>query len=61
MDAFEELVLLYASKYTTYCFRMTNNAEDAEDLAQEVFIKVYRSLGSFRVKASFDMDLSDCP
>ena len=31
MDAFEELVLLYDKQIYNYCFRMTNNAEDAED------------------------------
>ncbi len=53
MDAFEELVLLYDKQIYNYCFRMTNNAEDAEDLAQEVFIKVYRSLGSFKSESKF--------
>ena len=34
------------------CHRMLGNAEDAEDCAQEVFIKVYRSLHSFRGQSS---------
>ncbi|MBM7582584.1 RNA polymerase sigma-70 factor (ECF subfamily) [Caldicoprobacter guelmensis] len=48
MVAFEELVSLYAKKIYNYCYRMTNNKEDAEDLAQEVFIKVYKNLKSFK-------------
>ncbi|HZJ58046.1 MAG TPA: sigma-70 family RNA polymerase sigma factor [Clostridia bacterium] len=52
-DAFGELVLLYDKRIYNYCFRMTNNADDAEDLAQEVFIKVYRNLGSFKGNCKF--------
>lgn len=48
LPAFEELVSLYEKKVYNYCFRMTNNKEDAEDLTQEVFIKVFKSLQSFK-------------
>jgi RNA polymerase sigma-70 factor (ECF subfamily) len=48
LPAFEELVSAYEKKIYNYCLRMTNCREDAEDLTQEVFIKVYRSLKSFR-------------
>ncbi len=51
--AFEALVLLFDKKIYNYCLRMTNNADDAEDLTQEVFIKVYKSLGSFRKDSKF--------
>ncbi|MFO7294684.1 MAG: sigma-70 family RNA polymerase sigma factor [Clostridia bacterium] len=51
--AFEELVSFYAKKIYNYCYRMTNNREDAEDLAQEVFIKVYRNLKSFKRDSRF--------
>ena len=53
LPAFEELVLLYEKKVYNYCFRMTNSREDAEDLTQEVFIKVYKSLGSFKGNSQF--------
>ncbi|HZJ83767.1 MAG TPA: sigma-70 family RNA polymerase sigma factor [Clostridia bacterium] len=51
--AFEELIYLFDKKIYNYCYRMTNNPNDAEDLAQEVFIKVYRSLKSFREDSKF--------
>lgn len=53
ISAFEELIAEYEKKIYNYCFRMTNNREDAEDLAQEVFIKVYRGLKSFKGDSQF--------
>jgi RNA polymerase sigma-70 factor, ECF subfamily len=35
------------------CLRMTRNAADAEDLTQEVFIQLFRTIGSFRGKSRF--------
>lgn len=51
--AFEELVLRYEKKIYNYCFRMTNNEQDAEDLTQEVFIRVYKNLKSFKGNSHF--------
>ena len=48
MQAFEELYQLYHSRIYSLCLRMTNNAAEAEDLTQEVFLHVYRKIGSFR-------------
>ena len=48
LPAFEELVSAYEKKIYNYCLRMTNSKEDAEDLTQEVFIKVYKSMKSFK-------------
>jgi RNA polymerase sigma-70 factor (ECF subfamily) len=48
MQAFEELYNRYHRRVYTLCLRMTNNISEAEDLAQEVFIHVYRKIGSFR-------------
>lgn len=53
LPAFEELVLCYEKKIYNYCHRMTNNSHDAEDLTQEVFIRVYRSLRSFKGSSQF--------
>ncbi len=50
--AFEALVRRYQHKVHGYVVRMTNDAQDAEDLTQEVFIKAYVSLGNFRGEAS---------
>ena len=53
ISAFEKLISLYEKKIYNYCYRMTNNHEDAEDLAQEVFIKVYRNLNKFKGNSKF--------
>ncbi len=53
LPAFEELISLYEKKVFNYCYRMTNCREDAEDLTQEVFLKVYRSLPSFKGNSQF--------
>lgn len=47
-DAFAELIFLYEKKIYNYCLRMTNCREDAEDLTQEVFVRVYRNLKGFQ-------------
>ncbi|KUG03883.1 rna polymerase sigma factor rpoe [hydrocarbon metagenome] len=52
-QAFEELVVEYQSKVYTLCFRYMGNEEDAYDMAQETFIKAFRSLPSFQGKSRF--------
>lgn len=51
--AFEQLIGKYEKKVYTIAFRMVGNHEDASDLAQEAFIKVFRSIKSFRGEAAF--------
>ena len=53
VNAFESLVLANQRKVYNLCFRMTGNASDAEDLAQDAFIRAYNSLGSFKGESSF--------
>ncbi len=36
------------------CMRYTKNRSEAEDVLQEVFIKIYKSLGKFENKGSFE-------
>ena len=43
-DAFSQLVRRYQSRIVNYFFRLSWERETAEDLAQDVFIKVYSSL-----------------
>ena len=50
--AFSEVVTRYKGRIYHYLFRITGNAEDAEDLTQEVFVRLYTSIGSFRAEAS---------
>lgn len=53
LAAFEQLVSRYQNKITGYAARMLNDSTEAEDVAQETFIKAYRSLASFRGESSF--------
>ncbi|HEY0171338.1 MAG TPA: sigma factor, partial [Pyrinomonadaceae bacterium] len=48
MAAFEELYSRHSRRVYSLCLRMTANTAEAEDLAQEVFIQLYRKAGSFR-------------
>lgn len=51
--AFEQLVLQYQRKVYTIAYRFMGNPEDANDLAQEALLKMYRSLPGFRGESSF--------
>ena len=51
--AFDALVSRHQQTIFRLTYRMTRNAEDARDLAQETFVQAYRSLGSFRLQSSF--------
>jgi len=46
--AWEELVHRHSRRVFNLCYRFTGNSTEAEDLSQEVFLKIYRSLGSYR-------------
>lgn len=50
-SAFKELVEQYQDLVVNTCYGFVHNHEDAEDIAQEVFIAVYKSVGSFREDA----------
>ena len=52
-DAFEQLVLANQNKVYTLTFRMVNDREEAEDLAQEAFLKAWQGLPSFQGDSSF--------
>jgi len=53
LAAFEQLVARYQNRIMGFVARMLNDREEAEDVTQEVFIKAYRSLDSFRGASSF--------
>lgn len=46
--AFKELVENYRRMVVNTCFGLLHNTEDAEDVAQDVFIEVFRSVENFR-------------
>ncbi len=52
-SAFEYLVQKYRRPMVSYMYRMCHNAAAAEDLAQEVFLRVYRSRGNYQPSAKF--------
>lgn len=51
-QAFDRLVERYRRDIYRIAYRMTGNHEDADDVAQETFLRAYRALGSFRGDAS---------
>jgi RNA polymerase sigma-70 factor (ECF subfamily) len=51
--AFETLAARYEKKVYSLAWRLTGNREDAGDLAQEAFLKAWRSIGQFRGEAAF--------
>ena len=52
-EMFELLVSRYKNLVYSIILRMTNDAEEANDLAQEVFIKVYRNLDKYQPDYKF--------
>ena len=54
-NAFEYLMAAYEKNVYNLALRMTGNPEDAEDMAQEAFLKAYSSLGSFRGDSKFSV------
>jgi RNA polymerase sigma-70 factor (ECF subfamily) len=52
-NAFDQLILLRKTMVFNLCYRFLGNYEDADDCAQEVFLKVFRSLKKFRFESNF--------
>jgi len=52
-EAFNRLVLSYQNRVYGLCFRLTGSLDEAEDVAQEIFITVYKSLKNFRGDSRF--------
>ncbi len=48
--AWEELVQRFHRRVYNLCYRFTGSADDSEDLTQEVFIKMYRTLKTYEVE-----------
>ncbi len=53
LDAYDELVKRYQERIYATLYHMTSNHEDANDLAQDSFIKAFQALKSFRGGSSF--------
>lgn len=52
-EAFSELLLRYEKPVYNAAYRMLNSREDARDVSQAVFLKVYEKLGDFDPKFRF--------
>jgi len=50
----KELYNRFAPKMYAVCLRYANNAENAQDLLQEGFVKIFRNLNRFRGEGSFE-------
>ncbi len=51
-DAFGQLVRSHSARIINLAYRLVGNRDDAEDLAQEAFLKLHRSLKTFRGESS---------
>jgi RNA polymerase sigma-70 factor (ECF subfamily) len=50
----EELYNRFAAKMYGVCLRYASNSDDAQDILQDGFVKVFRKLDSFRREGSFE-------
>ena len=53
INSYEEIISRYEAKVHHLALRLTKNAEDAEEVLQDVFITVYRKIEGFEGKAKF--------
>jgi RNA polymerase sigma-70 factor (ECF subfamily) len=53
MTAFEQLYQRHNRRVYSLCLRMTQNPAEAEDLAQDAFIQLFRKIGTFRGDSAF--------
>ncbi len=51
--AFQEIMKIHGQKMLGLAFKFTKNHQDAEDLYQETFLKIYKNLQSFRFESEF--------
>ncbi|MBD1382467.1 RNA polymerase sigma factor SigW [Metabacillus arenae] len=52
-NAFAEIVDLYKDKIYQLCYRMLGNSHEAEDIAQEAFIRAYVNINSYDINRKF--------
>ncbi len=52
-SAYNDLILKYEKLVYNFAFRLTQNHEDANDVAQDAFIRAYNAINSFRGDAAF--------
>jgi RNA polymerase sigma-70 factor, ECF subfamily len=52
-EAFEGIVDLFKDKIYRHCYRMVGNGHEAEDLAQETFLRAYRNISKYNNEFKF--------
>lgn len=53
LNAFEGLIVMYQDKVYSHCQYLAGNVDDAQDLAQDVFVQAFKGISSFRNDADF--------
>jgi RNA polymerase sigma-70 factor, ECF subfamily len=53
VGAFERIYRLHSRRVYTLCLRMAGNPTEAEDLTQDVFLQLFRKIGTFRGESAF--------
>ncbi len=53
VHAFQRLVLRYQDRLVNTCWRLSGNREDAEDLAQEAFLRAFAAINGFQRRSGF--------
>ncbi len=54
VNAFSHLIDRHKDRAFNLALRISGNREEAEEIAQDAFLKAYRALGRFRMKSSFE-------
>lgn len=52
-SSFEDIVIYFQNRIYQHCYRMLGNAHEAEDVAQEAFIRAYTNIDSFDNRRKF--------
>jgi len=52
-QTFHELYQKHHERVYSICFRMTQNASESEDLTQDVFVRLFQTVGTFRGESAF--------
>ncbi len=53
MEAFNQVYDLYHKRVYCICLKMMENSTEAEDITQDVFIQLYRKIGTYRGESAF--------
>jgi len=52
-SVFREIVELFKNRVFGMAYKFTNNYDEAQDLSQEIFLKIYKEIGGFRFESKF--------